>query len=130
MPLARTLGVGAQANASAVATLRRTIALADDNTVPSSGLLVYGLPEITFYFEQTIGVLGCTVQPQFAVRSTTIVAVQAVEWLPLGPPVVINAGINNPTILQFTMPSRLVRVLVTRPAGQASTVELVIAAST
>ena len=129
MPLARTLGVGAQANASAVATLRRTITLPNDNPIASAGLLVYGLPELTFYFEQTIGVLGCTVQPQFAVRSTTIVAVQSIEWLPLGPPVVINAGINNPTILRFVMPSRLVRVLLTRPAGQASTVELVIAGS-
>jgi len=129
MPLTRTLGVGSQAAASAVATYRRTITPPDDLVIPTSPLLVYAMPRLTFWFRQLAGVLGCTVLPEFAVRSVDGLVQPAIEWLPLGPPVVINPAPTNPTILSFFMPARLVRVSLTRPAGQPTTVDLVMAGS-
>jgi hypothetical protein len=129
MPLVRTLGAGSEATASAVAVLSRTITPAGDPQEFSASLLVYAMPTLTFWINQTVGALGATVQPQFAVRSLTGALVPAVDWLPLGPPVVVNPAVLIPTVLQFIQPVRLIRLAITRPAGQATTMRVILSGS-
>ena len=129
MPLERPLGVGSSASASAVATFRRVFILAADPAVNTPGLLVYGLPALTFYIQQTVGALGATVIPQFAVRSLTGALVPDPEWLPLAAPFIINPGITIPTLVQYTMPARRIRLVVQRSPGVATTLTVVMAGS-
>ena len=112
-----------------MATYRRTHVLAADAAVETTPLLVYAMPRLTFWFRQTAGALGCTVLCEFAIRSQDGVGQPAIEWLPLGAPVVINPAILNPTLLTFFMPARLIRVSLTRPVAQATTVDVVMAGS-
>ena len=129
MPLVRTLGAGNAPAASAVAVLSRTIPPAADAQEFSPSLLVYAMPTLTFWCNQTVGALGATVQAEFSVRSLTGALVPAEEWLPLGPPVVINPAALIPTVLQFIQPARLIRLAITRPAGQATTMRVILSGS-
>ena len=128
MPLVRTLGVGSEAAASAVATYRRTLEPAGDPDEFTSSLLVYGMPQLTFWFQQTVGALGCQVQPEYAVRSVDALT-PVVEWLPLDAAFIINPAPQNPTLRNYKMPARLIRVRISRPVGQVTRVQLVMAGS-
>lgn len=128
MPLVRSMGVGSQPVASAGVTYRRTIQPPNDSPVFVGPLLVYGCPRLIFYAQQTAGVLGATVQPEYAVRSVDGIGVPIVEWLPLGPPVAINPNTQSPWLANYIMPARLIRLRVIRPTGQVTALNIVIAA--
>ena len=129
MPITRTLGAGSQAAASAVAVYQRLHTPAGDAEEFTDALLVYAMPRLTFWIRQDVGALGMTVQPEFAVRSIDGPGVPTQNWLPLGPPVIINPAPDNPTLLQFLLPARQIRLGFTRPLGQATSITVVMAGS-
>lgn len=129
MPLVRTLGAGAEAAASAVAVWSREITIADDNQEFTPALLVYGMPRLTFYVRQTAGALGATVQPQFAVRGTGGVGTQAVDWQVLDAAYVVNPNVAVPTVRNYIVSARLIRLALIRPAGQATSLQIILTAS-
>jgi len=129
VPLVRTIGAGRNPSASAVAVWTRVVTPAGDAAEFSDALLVYAMPRLTFQIQQLAGPLGATVVPLFAVRSIDGIGIPAPDWLPLDAPVVVNPALTNPTRLQYMQPARLIRLQFQRPAGQPTTLRIVLSGS-
>lgn len=125
MPIKRTTGAGEVATASADATLRQNSVLALDAQAFTDALLVDGLPHCAFWAQQSVGALGAIVIPQFSIRQITGNATPTNEWLDFSAPIVLVPGApGTPMFLTFRFPAKLIRLAVTRPAGQATTVRV------
>jgi hypothetical protein len=132
MPLARPYALG---NASAVSppcNLRRRIVLAADGIVPTSPLLVEGLPHLFLWAAQTVGAVAATMEWQWSARSVTDIALAAPndDWQPLfhtavtvlTPPA---AGVAIPVYYErAAFSAKRIRLRLTRSPGVPTTVEV------
>jgi hypothetical protein len=129
MPLRGNESVGFTQVCSAEVVVRRTLVLAADAAAVGETLEVWGMPRLSFWMLQTVGVLGATAIAQFGVTTVAGGLIPILEWLPLNAGGVIPPGGLTPLLWNFNFPARYIRLQITRPAGQATTVQYVIGAS-
>jgi hypothetical protein len=129
VPVNRPVSSGTAQQAAAFANRRQTITLSDDAETFSQQLNVTALPRLVYWLRQTVPAVGnpVTVRFQFSVRGTTGGLSPVPEWLDVGAPIALVP--NVPTLVDFAMPCASIRVGLTRAAGVATTVEIVLAAA-
>ena len=115
--------------AGAAASVRDAEVLAADAANGSLILQTRGMSRLFFWMSQTVGAAGCLAVPQYTVSDVIGALVPAPEWLNLNGGVIVNPVAAVPTVLNFTCPAKLIRILFTRPAGQATTVQYVLGCS-
>lgn len=101
--------------------------LAADAPVFTDQLLILGIPDVIFWVQQTAGAIGATVIPEWSARAVTGIGVPVDEWLPMSAALVVPPGAGNPLYARYWFPCRRVRLQMTRPANQATTLEVYIA---
>jgi hypothetical protein len=124
MPHVNQIGTGDKSVASAQTSFEQTLVLTADAQAFSFSLLNLGMPRVQFYIYQTIGAVGSSVVPQFSVSEDDE---GKVKWYPITTPQI--APLLVPISLPVTISSKEVRLAVTRPAGQATTLDVVIMAA-
>lgn len=127
MPSITVGNVGKNQVTSAIGTLRRTATLAADAASNSESMLTEGMPRLYFWLRQTVGANGATIIPQFSIRATTGVGTPTPEWLDLDAGIVLP--FNVPVLLEYHFPAKLIRINMTRFAGQATTIEIAMGSS-
>jgi hypothetical protein len=121
VPVNRPSSSGFSQEAAAQANLRRSVALAADAQVFTDELAVVGLPRLVFWLFQTTAGNPATAVLQFNVR---MIAGPAPEWLNIGPAFLLTPGV--PQRIDLVMPCRAIRVGLTRVAGIATNIEVVL----
>jgi hypothetical protein len=106
--------------ASAEATYRDDFVLAADGATASTALVVRGMPKLQFWAFQTVGVIGATIIPQFTVSDT---GPGVLEWLSIAAGVALGAA---PVLLNYEFAVNCIRLVATRPVGQATTIQYVL----
>lgn len=107
--------------AAAVSFQTEIITPANDLTVYTAEVGNRGMPRVTVYLRQTAG----AVPSQAVIEFSTADQVNKVK-LYFPATAAIPTPLNVPVLTTVQIPSKFVRVSITRPAGQASTVEVVI----
>jgi len=122
MAVSSPFAVGGGMWSSSTATERRTFNLVADATVFTDPLVTLRMPNLFFWFEQTgpPAINFATVQMQYTVRAAPG---GGDEWLDLTNPIALVAG---PNIFNFHCPAVKIRASLTRVAGIATTVDLVL----
>ena len=121
MPVNRPTSSGFSQEAAASTNLRRTVSLAADAQSFTDELPVVGLPRLVFWIQQTTLGNPATAVLQFNVR---MIAGPAPEWLDLGAPFLLTPGVAQR--IDVVMPCRAIRLGLTRVAGVATSVEVVL----
>lgn len=112
-------GAGSHAVSSAYVTKDYEMTIGTDPIRSSIPLLTGGMPRVFFYLLQTAGAVGSEVIPEFATQQDDE---GDMKWLPLASPVI--TPLNVPIILSYNLPTKFIRVSVTRPSGQATTMQI------
>lgn len=107
--------------AAAVSFQTEVISLTDDLDVYTTEVGNRGMPRVTVYLRQTAGV----VPAQAVIEFSTADQVNKVKLF-FPATAAIPTPLNVPVLTTVQLPSKFIRVKLTRPAGQASTVEVVI----
>lgn len=121
MPVNRPASSGFSQEAAAQANLRRSIVLSADAQAFTDELAVVGLPRLVFWLFQTTAGNPATAVLQFNVR---MIAGPTPEWLDIGAAFLLTPGV--PQRIDVVMPCRAIRVGLTRVAGIATNVEVVL----
>jgi len=121
VPVNRPTSSGLTQEASAAANLRRTVSLTADAQAFTDELPVVGLPRLIYWIFQTTAGNPATAVLQFNVR---MIAGPTPEWLNIGPPFLLTPGV--PQRIDVVMPCRAIRLALTRAAGIATSVEVVL----
>ena len=124
MAFAGNSGVTEKIVSSAQTSFRQELVLSTNAETQSFVLLTLGLPRVQIYLRQTIGAIGASVIPEFSVSDR---AEGTPQWDPITTPVV--TPFMGPVLLNYPLACKQVRISATRPAGQATTLVVIIMAA-
>lgn len=112
--------------ASATTFLRENITILVDPPAAATGkdIAILGMPRVTVWALQTVGAVAGQFSIQFSISDNGGVK----EWLDLTAPIVTPLGV--PVLSQFQIPAKFIRLTVSRPAGQATTIQFATMAAT
>lgn len=105
--------------ASATTFLRENITILVDPPAAATGkeIAILGMPRVTVWARQTVGAVAGQFTIQFSISDNGGVK----EWLDLTAPIV--TPLNVPVVSQFQIPAKFIRLVVSRPAGQLTTIQ-------
>lgn len=105
--------------ASATTFLRENITVTVDPPGAATGkdIAILGMPRVTVWARQTAGAVSGQFSIQFSIADNGGVK----EWLDLTPPIV--TPLNVPVLFQVTIPAKFIRLAVSRPAGQVTSIQ-------
>lgn len=127
MPARGARNLGGQPVTGAVVQWRQQLALAGGAVGTSAPINVLGMSRVVYWIRQTVGAVGATVEYQFSVSDAVGILTPVPEWLPtVAPFVLIPPPASTPTLNDYALPAKFLRIQVTAPVGQATTVDLVI----
>lgn len=92
-------------------------------SVASREMAILGTPRLTVWAYQSVGIVAGSFSVQFSIADNGGVK----EWLDLTPPLASPLGV--PVLAQFTIPAKFIRILSSRPAGQATTIQFAMMAA-
>ena len=130
MPVVRIFAVGGASAVSPPCNLRRRVVLVADAAFNTSPLLVEGLPHLFLWGMQTFGGVAATMLWQWSARSATGVPAgtgPVDDWQPLFPAATTFLVVGGATPVYYeraAFSAKRIRLQLTRPAGQATTVEV------
>jgi hypothetical protein len=107
--------------AAAVSFQTDTVSLASDVDAYSRELGNRGMPRVTVYLQQTVGAVPTTAVVEFSTADTTN---KVKTYFPAG--TAVPTPLNVPVLVPVQLPAKFIRVRFTRPAGQATTVQVVL----
>jgi hypothetical protein len=120
MPIEDGYGAGGVQASVSTSNKYQEIVLAVDGATASLILQTQYTPRLSWWFNQTVGAVGATVQLEFGVRNTDPPG-GAFRFHNIQPPIVLALGVAGPPI-NHTMPVSVIRATFTRSPGQATTI--------
>ena len=116
MPHVSSIGGGqAQARGRTWVT-ENTVTLAALGVYTTEAVQIIGLPNCMWWFYQTVGAAGASVQLQFA---GSIAQGPVINWKPLIAPIALT--LLTPSLTTNVLPVRWIRAIITAPAGNGVT---------
>lgn len=111
--------------ASATTFLRENVEILIDPPGAYTGrdIAVLGMPRVTIWARQTVGAVAAQFSLQFSISDNAGVK----EYLDLSPPIATPFGV--PILTQVTIPAKFIRLVASRPAGQATTIQFAVMAA-
>jgi hypothetical protein len=111
--------------ASATTFLRENVEILVDPPAGYIGrdIAILGMPRVTIWARQSVGAIAGQFSIQFSISDSAGVK----EWLDLMPP--IATPFDVPILTQVTVPAKFIRLVATRPGGQATTIQFAVMAA-